>query len=78
MGFEAFKLHPDLVTALTKCGFVTPSNIQEKSLIHANFQVDMIIAAKTVKIEISPFLETDLKIYLEEIISNLLREVEKL
>jgi len=48
MGFETFKLHPELLKALTACGFVTPSSIQEKSLIYCNFQVDMIIAAKTV------------------------------
>jgi len=49
MSFETFKLHPVLLQALNKSGFVTPSLIQERSLVYVNFQVDLIIAAKTVR-----------------------------
>jgi hypothetical protein len=59
MSFENFKLHPVLLASLNKCGFMTPSSIQEKALAYANFPVDMIIAAKTV-ITIFFFLAVDL------------------
>lgn len=56
MGWETFKLHPKLVNCLMKCNFITPSSVQERALIYANFQMDLIIAAKTVKKFLKIFL----------------------
>ena len=48
MGWESFNLHPRLIKAMNKAGFIKPTDIQERALIYTNFTVDIIIASKTV------------------------------
>lgn len=44
----AYNLNSKLVDALVACGFNTPTEIQEKSLVYAAHAVDLIVASKTV------------------------------
>lgn len=44
----AYNLNEKLVDALVACGFNSPTEIQEKSLVYAIHPVDLIVASKTV------------------------------
>lgn len=43
----AYKVNANLADALVGCGFNSPTEIQEKSMVYVNHAVDLIIASKT-------------------------------
>lgn len=45
--WDAYRVNPNLAEALVDCGFKTPTEVQEKSLVYVNHQMDLIVASKT-------------------------------
>jgi superfamily II DNA/RNA helicase len=46
--WSTFELHPDIIKALLKRKFFSPSEVQSKVLLYAKYSVDLIISSKTV------------------------------